>query len=212
MITPGQLRGAVWSAIIHEARHILYFDHSNGSRCGSIANCPVVHEAVKQVDHRIAALSPVLNTRSYYNRTQRINGTSFHRYVFPDVDRNGRPRGGPSNGTNAMLKTYRGSAYIFADIGLEIAGTAPFDPDPGVCEEIDGTMACKAQGYNQTPGKKVFKLPRGCTGGESGSSASIARFRCAGARAPSPTASRRNTHITSTARLNRRDRHRRSDG
>jgi hypothetical protein len=63
-----------------------------------------------------------------------------------------------------MLKTYRGSAYIFADIGLEIAGTAPFDPDPGVCEEIDGTMACKAQGYNQTPGKKVFNLPRGVHG------------------------------------------------
>jgi hypothetical protein len=164
MITPGQLEGAVWSAIIHEARHIVYFDHSNGSRCGSIANCPVVHAAVKKVDHQIEALAPVLNTRSYYNRTPRINGTSFHRYVFPNVSRDGRRLGGPSNGTNAMLKTYRGSAYIFADIGLEITGTAPFDPDPNLCEEIDGTMACKAQGYNQAPGKKVFKLPRGVHG------------------------------------------------
>ncbi len=164
MITPRQLRGAVWSAIIHEARHIVYFDHSNGPTCGSIANCPVVHEAVKKVDHRIKALAPVLNKRSYYNRTQRINGTSFHRYVFPDVARDGTRLDGPSNGTNAMLKTYTGSAYIFADVGLEITGTAPFDPDPDVCEEIDGTMACKAQGYNQTPGKKVFKLPRGVHG------------------------------------------------
>jgi len=75
-----------------------------------------------------------------------------------------------------MLKTYRGSAYVFADIGLEITGTAPFDPNPDVCEEIDGTMACKAQGYNQTPGRKVLKLPRASTAGEPGSSASIARF------------------------------------
>jgi hypothetical protein len=63
-----------------------------------------------------------------------------------------------------MLKTYRGSAYIFADIGLEITGTAPFDPNPDVCERIDGTMACKAQGYNQAPGRKVFKLPKGVHG------------------------------------------------
>jgi hypothetical protein len=155
----------------------------------------------------------VLNTRSYYTRTQRINGTSFHRYVFPDVDRNGQPRGGPSNGTNAMLKTYRGSAYIFADIGLEIAGTAPFDPDPGVCEEIDGTMACKAQGYNQTPGKKVFKLPRGVHG---------RRVRVVGEHRTIPVRRRSRTftdrfatehaHHVYRVRLSRRDRHRRSDG
>ncbi len=48
--------------------------------------------------------------------------------------------------------------------------------DPATGRTIDGTMACKAQGYNQTPGRKVLKLPRASTAGEPGSSASIARF------------------------------------
>jgi hypothetical protein len=64
-----------------------------------------------------------------------------------------------------MLKTYRGSAYIFADIGLEITGTASFDPNPDVCERIDGTMACKAQGYNQARAGRSSSCRRGARPG-----------------------------------------------
>jgi hypothetical protein len=100
-IQPGQLEGAVMDSIINEARGVLYFDQSFAGTCrstnvirqfedGSLPCAGPQAEAVKQVDARIKALAPVINTQSY-------------QYVFgPDLD--------------TMLKTYNHSAYIFAMI------------------------------------------------------------------------------------------------
>ena len=40
-ITPDQLEGAVWSAIIHEARGVAFFQHNNNGQCGtySLLDC-----------------------------------------------------------------------------------------------------------------------------------------------------------------------------
>lgn len=95
-ITPEQLEGADWSAIIHEARGIAYFQHNNGPECGnySLVDCsdPTRLPKIAATNARIQALAPVLNTQSYA-------------YNF-------------NNATDTMLKTYNNSAYIFADIGL----------------------------------------------------------------------------------------------
>jgi hypothetical protein len=136
-ITPGQMEGAVWSALIHEARGIYYFQHNDASSgCTatySIVECPGVHDAVKAVDAQVKALAPVLNTQSYYNTTQNVNGFNYYRYSF-------------NNGTDTMLKTYNGSAYIFADLGMRCNDTA--------C--TSGTV--------DTTGNKTFNLPSDVTG------------------------------------------------
>jgi hypothetical protein len=111
-ITPKQLEGAVWSAIIHEARGIAFFQHNNNGRCGvySLVECgAALKHKVRAVTGRVTALAPVLNSQSY-------------RYHF-------------RNGTDTMLKTHNGRAFVFADIGLKNA-----------------------------PGKKTFRLPAGITG------------------------------------------------
>jgi hypothetical protein len=64
---------------------------------------------IKTVNSTITSYAPIINTQSY-------------QYGFNTT-------------TNTMLKTYNGSAYIFADIGL-----------------------------NQTPGTKNFVLPPGISG------------------------------------------------
>jgi hypothetical protein len=70
----------------------------------------------------VKALTPVINTQSYYNASRVVNGFTYYYYSF-------------NNGTDAMLKTYNGSAYIFADIGLQ-----------------------------QSTGNKTFTLPTGVNG------------------------------------------------
>lgn len=107
-IQPEQIEGAVWSAIIHEARGIAYFQHNNDGTCGnySIVDCPVVHAKVKAINASVRALAPVINTQSYYNNTRVMNGFTYYNYTF-------------NNGTDTMLKTYNGSAYIFAGIGMQ---------------------------------------------------------------------------------------------
>ena len=89
------------NSIINEARGILYFNQSFAGSCtggnilrevqtGSLPCALSQMNAMKQVDERIEALAPVINTQSY-------------QYNFgPNLD--------------TMLKIYRGSAYIFAMI------------------------------------------------------------------------------------------------
>ena len=108
-IQPGQLEGAVMDSIINEARGIVYFNQSLAGTCQGgnvirqvqIGSSPCARsqmDAMKQVNQRIKALAPVINTQSY--------GYSF--------------------GTNldTMLKAYQGSAYIFA----MISGAASSEP------------------------------------------------------------------------------------
>ncbi len=132
-ITPNQLEGAVWSAIIHEARGISYFQHNNDDSLGcrgaySLVDCSgtafgnAMYPKITAVNAQVKALAPVINTQSYYNASRVVNGFTYYYYSF-------------NNGTDAMLKTYNGSAYIFADIGLQ-----------------------------QSTGNKTFTLPTGVNG------------------------------------------------
>jgi hypothetical protein len=125
IIKPEQLEGAIWSSIIHEARGVMYFQHNNSqdlaqyhpsepvyANCGeySLVDCDATRLAqIKVINNTVTSFAPIINTQSYvwsFNTT-----------------------------TNTMLKTYSGSAYIFADIGLK-----------------------------QTPGSKTFTLPPGISG------------------------------------------------
>ncbi len=119
-ITPGQLKGAVMNSVINEARGIVYFNQSLSGPCqgGSIVRQSQVTAnfcgatqvaAAAQVDATVRQLAPVINTQSY-------------RYSF-------------GAGLNTMLKTWNGSAYVFA--------------------MVDGSSS---------PGGRTFKLPAGVTG------------------------------------------------
>ena len=115
VIALDEIEGAVWSAIAHEARGIAYFQHNNATapECTelySIVECgQALRNKLAAINAKIRSLAPVLNTQSY-------------RYNF-------------SSGTDTMLKTYNGYAYIFASIGVK-----------------------------QTPGTKTFRLPAGVNG------------------------------------------------
>jgi len=189
------MEGAVWSALIHEARGISYFDH-NDNDSGTIADlggntnlvdnkgcqgyyaivqcanvdCTGANASqakctqstikcasddtacangsadkngycvtsdvwcfVKTVDEQVQALAPVLNTQSYYNTTRTVNGFTYYQYNF-------------GNGTDTMLKTYNGAAYIFAGLGMHCTNTS-----------------CTS-GTADSTGSKTFTLPAGITG------------------------------------------------
>ncbi|MEV0583074.1 hypothetical protein [Nonomuraea sp. NPDC050310] len=92
---PEELKGAVMNSIIHEARGILYFNHSFGGPCQSqhALREPCyskVREAATQVNKQIQQLAPVLNTQSYA-------------FDF-------------GTGVETMLKGHDGSYYVFAMI------------------------------------------------------------------------------------------------
>jgi hypothetical protein len=118
-IQPGQLEGAVMDSIINEARGIIYFNQNFAGTCtgsnvirqvqiSSLTCAQPQMNAMKEVNERIHTLAPAINTQSY-------------QYSFgADLD--------------TMLKTYQGSAYIFAMIG----GAA-----------------------SSQPGKRTFMLPPG---------------------------------------------------
>ena len=124
-IQPDQIEGAVWSAIIHEARGISYFDHNNNGICGNyaIVDCPDVHAKVKQIDTQVAEMAPILNTQSYYNTQVTINGMTYSRFSF-------------NNGTDTMLKTYNSYAYIIAGLGF---GDATGDKSFTLPNGVNGT-------------------------------------------------------------------------
>jgi len=120
-ITPDEIEGAVWSALIHEARGIAYFQHNNDGRdTYSIVGIPEVHTKVKAINAKVKSLAAVLNTQSYYNTTVDVNGFTYYRYTF-------------NNGTDTMLKTHGGFAYIFAGIGMgDALGSKTFTVPTGV--------------------------------------------------------------------------------
>ena len=120
-ILPDEMEGAVWSALIHEARGVAYFQHNNDGRANySIVDIPVVHDKVKSVNAKVLSLAAVLNTQSYYNTTVVVNGFTYYRFTF-------------NNGTDTMLKTYNGHAYIFAGLGMgHTTGTKTFTVPAGI--------------------------------------------------------------------------------
>lgn len=123
-IQPDQIEGAVWSALIHEARGIAYFQHNNsqtGCRSNySIVECPTVQAKVKSINAKVKSLAPVLNSQSYYNSTRTVNGHEYQYYTF-------------DNGTDTMLKAHNGHAYIFAGLGMGHAtGSKTFTLPEGV--------------------------------------------------------------------------------
>lgn len=117
-ISPAQLKGAVMNSIINEARGIVYFNQSLSGSCqgGSILRQSQVTAnfcgaaqiaAAKDVDGLVRQLAPVINTQSY-------------RYSF-------------GTGLDTMLKTYDGSAYIFAMVdGSSIPGNRTFTLPAGI--------------------------------------------------------------------------------
>jgi len=95
-IAPDQISGAVWSAIIHGARGIAYFQHNNNGVCGtySLVDCSqTLKDRIRTVNSEIANIAPVLNTQSYL--------WDFHA------------------GADTMLKIKDGYAYVFAGVGLK---------------------------------------------------------------------------------------------
>lgn len=118
-ITGGQLKGAVMSSLINEARGLVYFNQSLNGPCqgGSIFRQSEVTPnfcgasqvaAAKEVNNQVKQLAPILNSQSY-------------QYSF-------------GTGLDTMLKTYGGSAYLFA--------------------MVDGSSK---------PGNRDFQLPAGLT-------------------------------------------------
>jgi len=94
-ITPDEMEGAMWSAIIHEARGILFFQHNNDKNCGNYAliDCgPAIRDKVTRVTGDIRALAPVINSQSY-------------QWDFDAT-------------ADTMLKLHGDSAYVFAGVGL----------------------------------------------------------------------------------------------
>jgi hypothetical protein len=130
------MEGAVWSALIHEARGIAYFQHNNDGAYGgnySIVDIAAVHAKVKAVNAMVQSLAPVLNTQSYYNTSYTVNGYTYRRFSF-------------GNDTDTMLKTYNNFAYIFAALGMR--------PNNDAC--TSGTV--------DATGTKTFVVPVGITG------------------------------------------------
>ncbi len=106
-IRPAQVSAAVWSAIIHGARGIVYFAHNFGGRCitqnalrGSCGKS--IQRTVAETDRRIGALAPVLNAPF-------ADG-----YVTV------------TRGIDTMAKYTTGSYYIFAGSRGAHAATATF--------------------------------------------------------------------------------------
>jgi hypothetical protein len=122
-ISVEQIEGAAWSAIIHEARGLTYFQHNNGPVCGyySLVDCDAARlDGIRAINEGITALAPVLNTQSYD-------------YAFNTT-------------TDTMFKAYKGSSYIFASIGLgHSTGSKTFTLPAGVT----GTAA-EVVGENRT--------------------------------------------------------------
>lgn len=61
-----EIKSAVWSSLIHEARGIVYFNHSFGGTCQSqhvLDDCdPAIRAAVTAINAQIRSLAPVLNS------------------------------------------------------------------------------------------------------------------------------------------------------
>lgn len=121
-----EIRGAVWSALVHEARGIAYFTHNGlyppnvpaidpntgvapDTDSYSLIDCePAIQTYVGALNAEIAAFAPVLNTQSY---------------VF-DFG---------ATGIDTMLKSSGGFAYIFTSVGITgTTGSKTFTLPTGV--------------------------------------------------------------------------------
>ena len=118
-IRPEEIEGACWSAIIHEARGIVFFQHNNDGINGGyslVESSDARKELIRASNAKITSLAPVINTQSY-------------EWDF-----------GP--GTDTMLKAWDGSAYIFTEIALATEpGARTFtlpDAIPGRTVEVVG--------------------------------------------------------------------------
>lgn len=97
-INGGQIAGAVMNSLIHEARGILYFNHNFGGPCISQHvlrdDCgKAVRPAVTEINRRITALAPVLNSPSYewdfnpaLDTMLKAHDGSFYVFAMPGVD------------------------------------------------------------------------------------------------------------------------------
>jgi hypothetical protein len=108
---PEWMEGAIWSALVHEARGIILFNHSFGGACRSqnvLKECqPAMAQRLSEVSRTIRSLAPVLNTQSYVHDFRA--------------------------GVDTMLKVRDDVAYIFATPGLTSSpGEATFILPPGV--------------------------------------------------------------------------------
>lgn len=117
-IEPGEVKGAVMSSVINEARGLVYFNQSLSGPCqgGNMFRLSQVQsefcgmdqiQAVKQVNSQVKELAPIINTQSY-------------EYSF-------------GSGLSTMLKTHEGFAYIFAMVdGRSAPGERKFQLPPGI--------------------------------------------------------------------------------
>lgn len=110
-ITMPQLEGAMWAAIIHEARGIMFFQHNNDPAIAfySLADNATINAAVAGYTAKIRSVAPVLNTQ-----------TSVWDYGSADI--------------YTMTKVYGGDLYIFACLALggTVAGTKTFTLPAGI--------------------------------------------------------------------------------
>lgn len=125
IITPDQIEGGVWSAIIHGARGIAYFQHHNAtgdetSSNGGCSNyslvdagCTANKARVKAVNAKVQILAPVINSDSY-----------VHNYGAAGID--------------TMTKQSDGYLYVFAGVGLKgTAGSKTFALPAGVAGTVE---------------------------------------------------------------------------
>lgn len=122
-ITPAQLKGAVMNSLINGAQGIVYFNQSSSGPCRGSALirqsqynprfCATPNvAAMGQINRLIRQLAPVLNTQSY-------------QFDF-------------GTGLNTMLKSYKGSTYLFAMIS---GGSRPGKRTFSVPHVLDGKDA-----------------------------------------------------------------------
>lgn len=107
--TPAQVRSEVWLSLVHGSMGIGYFCHiftPSFIEAGLLSDT-AMKVAVGQINARVTALAPVLNTRSVSNGVQ---VTSSNAQVPVD----------------AMLKRWGGATWLFAVGGRDGATTATF--------------------------------------------------------------------------------------
>ena len=106
--TPAQIKSEVWMTLIRGARLVAYFSHvfnADGSYLhdDGLLRTPSSKMAVAEVDAQIAALAPVLNTRSLANGATVSTSAS-------------------ATPIDIMVKRYQGALYIFA-VAMRPGGT-----------------------------------------------------------------------------------------
>ncbi|MFG1961887.1 hypothetical protein [Nonomuraea sp. NPDC049028] len=125
-ITGDELAGAVMNSLIHEARGVIYFNHSFAGPCPSqhVLREPcaqATRTAVTELNRRIRTLAPVLNTQSY-----------VHTFA-PGLD--------------TMLKDLDGSSYVFA---MPKAGVQPGRQTLKLPKALDSASSVEVLFENRT--------------------------------------------------------------